>query len=120
MLNLWPALRSYFLSIEDSPKILKRFFESEESEIVAVFLQSILTVFKKPLMQLQRTNALLPEFIEIVTNFKKQIAERKEQHFFGALTRTMLNKLALTDQRKTEKLKKSFLVNNRFQFFLVH
>jgi hypothetical protein len=110
MLRLWPALKSYFSAVDDCPIMLERFFEAEESEIVACFLQSVLSVFDTPMKKLQRTNALLPEFFEIIGSFKKQILERKEKNFFGAMTASMLNKL--DDQYRAASLKKSFKVRH--------
>lgn len=67
---------------------------------------SVLGVFEEPLLQLQKSRALLPELIEIVDSFKQKIVERKEKNFFGAATTTTLRRL---DRNVKEGLSSSFL-----------
>ncbi len=107
-LKLWPALYSYFASIDDPPRSLLQFFESPESQIVAYFLQSLLSIFDAPLKKLQQSKALLSELAVVITKLKRQINDRMKQRFFGALTSSLLKKLE--DQRRAQILKDSFEV----------
>lgn len=45
ILQMFPALKSYFLSIEQSQKILKSFFSDEFGELHLLFAQSLMTIF---------------------------------------------------------------------------
>ena len=53
MLDLWEPLAATFGFANKSPMFLEKFFASDESLPIVYFLQSVLGVFKKPLLQLQ-------------------------------------------------------------------
>jgi hypothetical protein len=106
MLQLWEALKSLFLSVDHSPRILKDFFSSDESLAVVQFLHSAVAVFEKPLKLLQQSKAVLPELLTLMSTFKSQIEDRKEKCFYGGATSESLK--LLDDQRRKTLLKSSF------------
>ena len=82
------------------------FFKSSESLDVVTFLHSVLLLFKKPILLLQETTALLfPELTEIVESFKCKILQRQNSNFFGA---TKAELLRYVDDERAKILKSSF------------
>ena len=47
MLEMYPALQSYFTSIDKAPIVLKRFYEASLSELYLEHLQSFIAVFNE-------------------------------------------------------------------------
>ena len=86
MIELWEPLTQHFLSLRCPPRILENFFRSEESLVIVSFLHSALSVFKKPLLLLQSTNALFPELADIFKSFKTAIFQRRNSEFYGTKT----------------------------------
>jgi len=105
MINLWEPLKAHFLSLKRPPRILEDFFKSDESLVIVSFLHSALSLFKKPLLLLQMTNALFPELAEIIESFKDQILQRQRSEFFGATTAELLRGV---DEEHAKALKSSF------------
>ena len=105
MIDLWEALTQHFLSLRCPPRILENFFRSEESLVIASFLHSALSVFKKPLLLLQSTSALFPELVDIFKSFKTAIFQRRNSEFYGAKTDELLKGI---DSDCAEVLKSSF------------
>ena len=105
MIDLWEPLKVHFLSLKCPPRILEDFFKSVESLVIVSFLHSALSLFKKPLLLLQKTNALFPELAEIMESFKGQILQRHSSRFFGATTAELLRGI---DLKHAEVFKLSF------------
>ena len=105
MIKLWKPLTQHFLSLRCTPRILENFFRSEESLVIVPFLYSALSVFKKPLLLLQRTSALFPELAGIFKSFKTAIFQRRNSEFYGAKTDELLKGI---DSDCAEMLKSSF------------
>uniref|UniRef100_A0A914W558 Transposase n=1 Tax=Plectus sambesii TaxID=2011161 RepID=A0A914W558_9BILA len=93
VLKLWDPLTTLFISKDKLPRILEEFFSSDESLPVLQFLHSILGVFEKPLLLLQKSKGLLLELVDIVNAFKQQLNERKTRKFFRASKRVSLQRL---------------------------
>ena len=90
MIELWEPLKAHFLSLKIPPRILENFFKSETSLVIVSFLHSTLQLFKKPLLLLQKTNALFPELAEIIDSFRCKIMQRQSSEFYGASTADLL------------------------------
>ncbi|XP_076812013.1 zinc finger protein 862-like [Clavelina lepadiformis] len=105
MIDLWEPLKAHFLSLKHPPRILEDFFKSEESLIIVSFLHSALLLFNKPLLLLQKSNALFPELAEIIESFKIKILQRQCSGFFGATTDELLRTV---DEEHAKVLKASF------------
>ena len=58
--------------------------------VIVSFLHSTLQLFKKPLLLLQKTNALFPELAEIIDSFRCKIMQRQSSEFYGASTADLL------------------------------
>uniref|UniRef100_A0A914X1D3 Uncharacterized protein n=1 Tax=Plectus sambesii TaxID=2011161 RepID=A0A914X1D3_9BILA len=98
VLKLWDPLTTLFTSKDKSPRIFEEFFSLDESLPVLQFLHSVLGVFEKPLLLLQKSKGLLPELIDIVNSFKQQLNKRKTRKFFGASTRVSLQRLGRQEE----------------------
>uniref|UniRef100_A0A914D690 HAT C-terminal dimerisation domain-containing protein n=1 Tax=Acrobeloides nanus TaxID=290746 RepID=A0A914D690_9BILA len=94
MLRLWDPLYQLFTGCDKPPRILEDFFKSNESRCVLEFLQSVLAVFERPLLLLQKPTLLLPELLSVAENFMFQIKNRQERAFFGSATATSLRILS--------------------------
>ena len=81
MIHLWEPLKEHFLSLKRPPRILEDFFTSDESLVIVSFLHSALSLFEKPLLLLQKTNALFPELTTIIDSFKCQLFQRLRSRF---------------------------------------
>ena len=68
------------------------------------FLHSALELFKKPILLLQKTNALFPELAEIIDSFRCKILQRQSSEFFEASTADLLK----TIDEENANLKSSF------------
>ena len=53
MIDLWDPLKAHFLSLKHPPRILMDFFKSGESLVVVTLFNSVLLLFKKPILFLQ-------------------------------------------------------------------
>jgi len=53
LIKQWEVLRAYFAELDKPPKVLKKFFESEESLAILQFLNSSLTLFQAPILFLE-------------------------------------------------------------------
>ena len=93
MIHLWEPLKAHFLSLKRPPRILEDFFTSDESLVIVSFLHSALSLFEKPLLLLQKTNALFPELAKIIDSFKSQVFQRHRSRFFGATTAELLKRI---------------------------
>ena len=95
MIELWEPLKAHFLSLKRPPRILENFFKSEMSLVIVSFLHSTLQLFKKPLLLLQKTNALFPELAEIIDSFRCKIMQRQSSEFYEASTADSQQRLCL-------------------------
>ena len=91
MIKLWEPLTQHSFSLRCPLRIVENVYKSEESLVIVPFLHSALSVFRKPLLQLQSTiNALLPELADIFKSLKKAIFQRRSSEFRGARTDKLL------------------------------
>jgi hypothetical protein len=56
MVVVYPALASYFVSIEKCPTMLKKCFESTQSFLHLIFLQNQLEMFNACIQELEKYN----------------------------------------------------------------
>ena len=67
MIHMYPAIQSYFLSIDKPPVLLKHFFENSLSELYLKHLQSFVDVFHKHTKTLNNQKYLLLKLLLIST-----------------------------------------------------
>lgn len=81
LIEMYPALKSYFLSQEQIPKCLKTFFEDELSEARLWFVHSLMSVFHHNIQALEREQSSLVEIMSILENTFNVIKERNNSNF---------------------------------------
>lgn len=70
LLQLYAALRSYFLSIEKCPALIKMYFENPEIEMWLFFVHNIASLFHKTVLTIEGEQI---SAIEILSKFKDLI-----------------------------------------------
>lgn len=93
VLQLYQPLKSYFLSIEKCPIVVKKFFESETSEMWLYFLHTQASIFHNSIKKIEgNKNSIMEVSLEIdmlINKFK----DRLEAMFVPVCIRAMLTKL---------------------------
>ncbi|XP_065658888.1 TNF receptor-associated factor 5-like [Hydra vulgaris] len=79
VLKLYQPLRSYFLSLENCPKLLLDFFNNEMSEIVLFFVHSQANVFYNSVKKIKKGDISATEVNVVSKDFKDQIKSIKEE-----------------------------------------
>jgi len=77
---MYPALKSYFLSSDSCPKILKNFFESNLGEVSLWFAHSIYKFYEKT-KELETEKNFVMETISILKCLITMLEQRIEQSF---------------------------------------
>ena len=78
MLEMYPALQSYFTSIDKPPTVLKRFYEAPLSELYLKHLQSLIAVFNEQVENIERSKASIGGVRSCLDAVKSTIKERKK------------------------------------------
>jgi hypothetical protein len=78
---VYPALASYFLSVEKCPTMLKKFFESKQSFLYLIFLQSQLEMFNACIKELEKENISAAEVKCIIDALLVKVENRKAGKF---------------------------------------
>lgn len=78
---MYPALKSYFLSNDSYPKILKNFFESNLGEASLWFAHSIMYNFHEKTKELKTEKNSIMETIIILKHLITMLEQRIEQVF---------------------------------------
>ena len=79
-----------FLARKLLPHILEDLFKSEETLVIESFLHNALLLFKKPVLLLQKTNALFPDQTNKIDSFRVKILHCQNLDFFRASTAKLL------------------------------
>lgn len=103
ILQMYPALKAYFLSQDQPPKIILNFFENEFSEIYLFFLHSLMSIFQSKIQLIERQDNYLLEITEILNSTKICLTERLNQQFLPLKVRELLSKLEHDGNGNTHK-----------------
>ena len=95
LLQVYPALSSYFLSLESPPAILKSFFESNLSEAYLYFVHSLSFVFDEKSRAMQNEKNSILEAQALLESLQKILKERSEQRFLSLKVKSSLQALVL-------------------------
>lgn len=112
----WPAISSYFLSLQDCPKqirILLGITEDSSSvkstvEIYLLFCSHVLELFKKAVLQLEGSGTTACEVYSVFHNLRQQLLSRKNQEFFGYEVAKRLKNSDTLDKRQCNSVKTDF------------
>lgn len=93
ILQMFPALKSYFLSQENCPNILKTFFESDFGEVTLWFAHSIMYVFHEKTKQLEAEKNSLLETKNVIMYLDNLLQNRLDECFMPLKVKELLQKL---------------------------
>lgn len=93
ILQMFPALKSYFLSQSAPPKILESFFLSDVGECYFWFVHSLMSLFQDKLGSLQKEKNSVVEVLIIFDEVFEVLEERIKENFLPLKCKTMLLKL---------------------------
>lgn len=93
LLMLFPALKSYFTSIDNPPKYLKDFFSNEFAEPFLLFVHSFMAVFHVKIAEVERQENSILEIQSIVDAVADSLRKRIDQNFLPFTLLSELNKL---------------------------
>lgn len=106
ILKLFPALKEYFLSVEGTPTVIKRFFEDPFSEIYLWHIHSLMPLFQSKIQAIEKEDVTIVEINCILNATLNTIKSRKDEHFKSLTVIRQLNTLEnngiSTDNFKTE------------------
>ncbi|XP_030747812.1 uncharacterized protein LOC115876244 [Sitophilus oryzae] len=93
ILKLYPALKSYFESQQDCPAMLRKFFESEFSEMYLWLLDSTMHIFHVNVALIEKENISILEVQDILASVLTALQGRLSEQFIPLKVRSQLNVL---------------------------
>lgn len=109
ILHCFPTIKSYFVSLEDCPVLIKKFFKNVENgdevsitECYLHFFHNILKLFHETIECLEKNNLLAIEVFSIMEVLKMKLEQRIQDNFLGFKTMTIL-KLSRGEMQRTQK-----------------
>lgn len=93
VLKLFPALKSYFLSQDNCPKILTKFFQHHLSEVWLHFIHAEATSFHSTILKIEGDNISFIEVLNILKQFENIIVQKKENTFVPLTALRLLRSL---------------------------
>ena len=107
LMQTWTALKSYFISLGDEcPKQLQALLKlsedsnEEDGDIVEVYLlfcNNILSLFEEVVKKLESDATTCVELYSIMDSFKQKLTQRRDDQFYGYLTKVKLQRLLPQD-----------------------
>ena len=76
LLQMHPALKSYFASQEKSPIFLQTFYEHDSGECFLFFVHSLMSVFHDNVKKLEKKNNSIIEILNIVEIVSQALRDR--------------------------------------------
>lgn len=93
ILQMFPALKSYFLSQDQVPKVLMRFFENDFSEPFLLFVHSLMSTFHYNLEKIENESNSICEIINIIENIMMNLKERTGAKFISLAVKDHMRRL---------------------------
>jgi len=93
ILQLFPALKSYFNSADKPPALLDSFFTHDFSECFLLFSHSFMAVFHDNVLKLEKEKNSVIEIINIIDNVAAALRDRIENEFLPFAVKTILSRL---------------------------
>lgn len=92
ILEVYPALKSYFLSQDTCPHILTKFFENVLSEALLFFVHSIMFVFYEKIRDLEREDNSIIEIMNILNSVNNILKIRIRDSFLPLKVKCLMQK----------------------------
>ena len=93
LLQMFPALKSYFLSQEKPPAVIRNFFCNDLSEIYLWHMQSLMSVFHSHIEEIERENNSLIEVISCLKSVQSVLKCRAQEGFMSLKVKQLLAEL---------------------------
>lgn len=103
LMRFWTALRSYFISLgEECPRQIRALLNLSEAsteedadnvEVYLLFSNNILSLFEDVVKKLENDSTTCVELYSIMSTFKLKLAQRRDDQFYGYLTKVKLQHL---------------------------
>ena len=90
LIQMFPALKSFFLSQDKPPTIIKAFFEHEFSEIYLWHMHSLLIVFQCHIQEIERENNSVVEVLKSLKSICSTLHGRKTHNFMSLKVKELL------------------------------
>ena len=90
LLKMFSPLKSYFLSQEHPPIVIKRFFENEMSELYLWHMRTLMPVFHGRIQVVERENNSVAKVLENLELVHKVLVERKNENFMSLTVKRFL------------------------------
>ena len=87
---MFSPLKSYFLSQEHPPIVIKRFFENEMSELYLWHMHSLTSMFHRRIQVVEKANNSVAEVLENLELVHKVLVERKNENFMSLTVKRLL------------------------------
>ncbi|CAM4598668.1 unnamed protein product [Leuciscus chuanchicus] len=98
LMQSWTALRSYFISLgEECPRQIRALLKLSEAsteedadnvEVYLLFSNNILSLFEDVVKKLENDSTTCVELYSIMSTFKQKLTQRRDDQFYGYLTKT--------------------------------
>ena len=93
VLKLYSPLKSYFLSMENCPKILKTFFEDDKSKAWLYFMHNQAATFHSAVTSVEGDKNTIMEVASDIENLLTKLKERMNMQYLPITVRNELNSL---------------------------
>ncbi|XP_023231785.1 uncharacterized protein LOC111631712 [Centruroides sculpturatus] len=90
ILEIYEGLKSYFISQEHCPMMIKQFFDNDCSEMYLWFVQGQLKLFNKAILIMESTNASATDIISELGKLKTNLQERRDNKFMPQEAKKLL------------------------------
>uniref|UniRef100_A0A8C4T0E1 Uncharacterized protein n=1 Tax=Erpetoichthys calabaricus TaxID=27687 RepID=A0A8C4T0E1_ERPCA len=90
MLQMFPALKAYFLSQQKPPIALKSFFENDFAEIYLWHMHTLMSVFHTHIQEMEQENMSIMEVKKILNNIHTILLQRKSNNFMSLKVKGLL------------------------------
>lgn len=121
LMQNWTALKSYLISLgDDCPRHLRILLNlnmdaeelQEEGDVVEVYLlfcNNILSLFEEVVKNLEKDATTSVDLYAIMKSFMDKLIQRRDDEFYGYLTKLKLQRLPPSDANTAKKEFKAFL-----------
>lgn len=93
VLDVFPALKSYFLSLDKCPITLKNFFENPLSFITLQFLSGQLRIFSNCILFIETESVTIIEVADKINILLNKLEARKSERFLTSAIQQLLHEL---------------------------
>lgn len=105
ILKLFNELKSYFLSLDKCPNVIRNFFNDESSELWLLFIHNQAALFSNTVVDLEGQKVTIMETCRIINDLKRKLSDREESGFLPLTMRQKLNFLINEGQINEEWFK---------------